>query len=223
MTDKNHNSLIQEIEDDLARQKYEKLWKDYGAYVIGFAVILVLGTAAITYYKNYKLETEMSVTRGYIELLDAKTEKPEAIIAQLQAFGSENKGRIQEVYALMNAASTAVKNGKFEEGIKIYEDIVANASLEKAYRDLAELMIVQNQLDTAERSVLEARLARLVLPDSIWKFSAMEFSGYLALRFGDKVKARELFAELKDMKDVPVSIAARAKDVHAWLMEGATP
>ena len=208
---------MQEIEEDLARQKYEKLWKQYGPYIIGFALVLVAITAGFTTYKNYKLETAQKATLGYIELLDAKPAKQEEMIEKFQAFGQEHGGKTQAVYARLHAAASAIKSGKVDDGIKLYEGVAADSSIEASYRQLADLMIVQTMLDTGDVAMLEARLAPLTKDDCIWKYTAKEFAGYLAIRTGDKEKAKAVFAELKDMKDAPASITARATDVHTWL------
>ena len=39
------SDIFREIEEDLQRDRYKKLWEKYGNLVIAAAVVLVLGTA----------------------------------------------------------------------------------------------------------------------------------------------------------------------------------
>ena len=48
--------LFQEIEDDLRQEQTNKLWTDYGKYIVGAALALVIGVAGFQGWKNYDLE-----------------------------------------------------------------------------------------------------------------------------------------------------------------------
>jgi hypothetical protein len=40
------SDIFQEVEEDVRRERYEKLWKKYGNYIIALAVLIVAGVAA---------------------------------------------------------------------------------------------------------------------------------------------------------------------------------
>ena len=49
-----HNTLFQEIDEDLDRQKMEAMWKRYGSWVIIFALAIVIVTAGTVAYNSWK-------------------------------------------------------------------------------------------------------------------------------------------------------------------------
>lgn len=224
MHDMNENTLLQEIEDDLARQRYEKLWNKYGPYVLGGAFVVVAATAALNVYKTYALHASQKTTVAYMDVFQqdaGKDNKPEEMVSSLQGFADKNKGTTQAAFARLKAASYAAKSGKAAEAAKIYDELAKDQGVDTVFRQLADLLSVQTQLDTGDVAALEARLQPLMQGENVWRFTAKEFSGYLALRQGDKEKAKSIFTELKDMPNVPSSIAARSGDVAAWLNGGA--
>ncbi|MDD3182535.1 MAG: tetratricopeptide repeat protein [Alphaproteobacteria bacterium] len=223
MHDMNENSLLQEIEADLSRQHYEKLWKKYGPFVLAAAVLIVAVTAGFSGYKAYTIQTAQKTTLSYMEIFTQKKNSQDELIAALEKYGADNKGTIQSVFARFKAASAAAatQDQTKEAAIKMYDDLAADSSIDRVYRQLADLISVQLQLDTGDGAALETRLQPLMKDDCVWRFTSKEFAGYLALRLGDKEKAKAFFSELKGLKGVPASIAARSGDVLSWLNGGA--
>lgn len=220
MHDMNENSLLQEIEADLTRQQYEKLWKKYGPYVLGAAFLIIAATAGGTGYKSYKIQEAQKTTAAYTALFAQKSDKPEELAASLEKFSTENSGTIQSVFARLKSGAVAVKANKIEDATRIYEALASDKGVDMVHRQLADLLYVQTLLDTGEAAALEARLLPLMKDDSAWRFTAKEFAGYLALRVGDKEKAKVIFTELKTASGAPSSIVARSGDIVSWLNGG---
>ena len=220
MNSTNDHGLLQEIEEDLARQRIEALWKRFAPLIIGGAVLIVLGTAAFTGWRSYKTQSEQKATSDLIYLLDNQTDKKDEQITALTDFAKTHKGDTQAVLARFQAASIALKDDKTDKAVEIYNTIAADSSVDTFYRQLADLFVVQAQLDTGDAATLEARLKPLMANDCAWRFSATEYAGHLAVRGGDKVKAKELFLKLKNMENVPPSMAQRASDMLVLLNEG---
>ena len=219
MNNVNEQGLIQEIEEDLARKRMEALWKRYAPFVIGGVLLVILATASVTGWRNYKTKSEQTTTQGLVELSEKIFEKRDDKMAELAAFAKDNAGKSQAAFALFESAGIALEQDKKAEAVAIYDALAADATVDPIYRQLADLFAVQVQLDTGDAAALEARLAPL-MKDSPWRFTATEFAGHLALRTGDKEKAKKIFTELKSMPDVTPLIAARASDVLQWLGEG---
>ena len=45
--------IFREVDEDIRRERYAKLWKAYGRYVIGAALALVIGVAATIGWREY--------------------------------------------------------------------------------------------------------------------------------------------------------------------------
>lgn len=221
MNNMNENALLQEIEEDLARQRYEKLWKKWGPYIVGAGLLIVAATAGVTGYKSYKLEQAQKTTSAYVDMVLKSREAKDDLVGKFQAYGDENKGTALAAFARLKAADAALKLDKKDEAVKIYDELAVDKTVDTNYRQLADVLAVQTLLDSGDASALEARLQPLMKEDCIWRFTAKELAGYLAIRVGDKEKAKVIFGELKAMPGAPPSITARSGDVLAWLNEGA--
>ncbi len=215
----NESNLFQEIEEDLQRKNLEAWWKKYGHYVIGAALAVVVATAASVGWQSHNVKKEQQATSAIVTVLDDKAVDPAKKLEQLQAF-SEQKPKIPlAAIARFHAAGELLKKNQPDKALEIYNTIATDASVEKPFRQLADLYAVQIQMDTGEPEVLMARLEPLMGEDSAWKPSAKEFAAFLALRASDKDKAKKLFTELGQEPDVPTSIVQRAGDMRRWIEE----
>ena len=216
------SSLLQEIDEDLQRQKMEALWKRYGVYVLGGALFIVLATAAFTSWTSWRTQVRQTATGDLMTLVD--NDKDKAVdsakrVAALKNFAESHKGVAQGTLAQLHAAALAFKDGKTDEAVKLYDALAANTDAEPVFRQLADLFSVQAQMEKGDPVVLLTRLNPL-LKDSAWRFSATELSAHLALKANDKTKATELFTALTQDAAVPTEMAQRAIDMIRWLNEG---
>jgi hypothetical protein len=206
-------NIFKEIEEDLERQKYEDLWKRYGIHVIAAALAIVLGTAGYNFWSDHVSKAHQSAT-GELEQILGETKADQAKQVQaLQDFAERNQGQAQSAIARLHAAAVAARQEKKDEAIHIYDSVAADSKADTAFRQLADLLSVEIQIDSGDVAQLLTRLQPLITDQAPWRFTAMEYSGYLALRAGDKVKAKQLFTDLSQNATVPESLRDRAADI----------
>ena len=73
--------IFQEVEEDVRRERYEQLWKQYGNYVMAAAALLVLGVAGYEAWRNYDLKQRETYSDRY--------EAAEKLIASNNIAGAE--------------------------------------------------------------------------------------------------------------------------------------
>ena len=59
------SDIFQEVEEDVRREHYEKLWKKYGNYVIAAASVLVLAVAGYQAWTRYDLSQRQKSSDAY--------------------------------------------------------------------------------------------------------------------------------------------------------------
>jgi hypothetical protein len=213
------NPIFQEIDEDLERQRMEALWKKYGGWIIAAAAIVVLGTASYTAWGSWRTGQDQKATSALIDILAKPPAESDKEIAALQSFAAQNHGDTQGTFAQLHAASLAAKNNDPKKAVEIYDAIAGDTKADPAFRQLADLFSVQAQMDTGDPVSLQKRLQPLLADNAPWRFSAMEMDAFLALRAGDKAKAKQLFTELSQDASAPQSIVARATDMARFLDE----
>jgi hypothetical protein len=208
--------LFKEVDEELRRDHAAKLWKKYGAYVIGAALALVLTTAAFQVWQWWDVKQRTERSASYAAALDllgqGKTEDA------LNAFGAlaTIKGSYGTL-AAFNQARLLAAAGDADAAIEIWERLAASTSAGPAFQGAATLLSVMHQSDTGDPAALEARLRPLAAEDSGFRASALELTAVLALRQGDRSRAREIYARLADDRTAPVGLRARASQMLAAL------
>lgn len=207
-----HN-IFQEIDDDLQRQKLEALWKRYGGFIIALALAIVLATAALSAWRTWHRDRDQTASAGLLDALNPKESDQNKQIDALTTFAQSNSHLTQATLARFYAANLAVQSGKMDQALQLYDAISKDETAEKAFRQLADLRSVELQLNSGDITLLSKRLEPLAADDAPWHFTAQEYQGYLALRAGDKAKARALFLSLSQNAGVPRSMSSRAGDI----------
>jgi len=211
------SDLIREIEEDLQRDRYKKLWEKYGNLVIAAAVALVLGTAGWQGWKAYKLRQDEAFGQRYAEatklIHDGKTAEAESGFARLAADGGAGYGTL----ARLQEAALLAKSGKAAEASQAYSRLAEDGSVARPYRDLATILSVLHSADTGNPPDLIKRLEPLAGAQSPWRHLALELTALLAERMGDKARAEQLYSQLSDDASAPESVRARAAEMLAAL------
>jgi hypothetical protein len=210
--------IFKEVEEDLRREKYEQLWQRYGRWVIGIAVLVVVGTAGGVAWQRYQQHHDLQLSEQYgaaVALTDPSKgdlAKADAALANIVDAG----GGYGALASLQQAAVKA-KAGDIEGAAKIYDALAANSDTPAALRDLAILLKAMRLADSGDPAALTASLVPLMTPENPWRFSATELTAILALKSGDQKRATELFTKLADDQAAPSSLRARAAEMAAAL------
>ncbi|MEI6558158.1 MAG: hypothetical protein WCO00_07095 [Rhodospirillaceae bacterium] len=209
--------IFQEVEEDLRRDRYERLAKKYGGYVIALLVAIVAATASYVLWKNWHQARQQAATLQLAEAVDAAgpTGTLAAGIPALEALAGKAPAGAAGLARLFEAGVKA-RSGDSAGAVALYDALAVDGSLPVLYRDLAALLSVQQQVGAGDAGALSARLAALSAETSPWRFSARELDGLLATRAGDKTRAKTLFQQLADDKDAPAGLRARAAELVAF-------
>ncbi len=204
--------IFKEVDEDLRRDQATKVWKKYGLYVYVAAGALVLGTAAFQIWQwwDVKQRTERSASyTAAVELLDEGTGE-EAIAA----FGGlADLDGSYGTLAAFNQARLLAEAGDTAGAVEIWDRLSTSAAAGPGFQGAAALLSVMHQIDSGDPATLEARLEPLRAEDSGFRPNALEMSAVLAMRQGDRARAREIYAELADDRTAPAGLRARASQM----------
>ncbi|MGH7002261.1 MAG: tetratricopeptide repeat protein, partial [Stellaceae bacterium] len=64
------SDIFQEIDEELRRENFAKLWERYGKYVIALAVVIVVIVAAVVEWRQYQLSQRRAEGVRYAVALD---------------------------------------------------------------------------------------------------------------------------------------------------------
>ncbi|HTI87420.1 MAG TPA: tetratricopeptide repeat protein [Alphaproteobacteria bacterium] len=213
------DSLIEEVDEDLRRDRAVALFRRYGAYLIALALGIIIAVAAVIVWRQYKSEREMTRSTTYAAALDAinrgNSEEASQLLGQVTAAGGASSG--YGVLARLQDGALKAKGGDAAGATAIYDGIAADSGVDPLFRDLARILSALTSFDTADPAQLAGRLQPLAEGNGPWRFSAKEISAHLALKAGDTARAKTLFAQIADDPRAPEEARSRAAAMASTL------
>ena len=204
--------IFREIDEELRQERAEKLWRRYGKYVIAGAVVVVLGIAAFTGWREYRTDRQLeagarfAVAKALAE--EGKTGDAEALFVALGAESDTAYG----VLARFQAAALRAASGDRTGAARAFDALAADDALDRPMRDLATLLAAQNALDApgADTRKIAADIEPLAHPGGAWRHLALETLGLIARNTGDLEQAKTYFQRIVDDADAPPNVRLRA-------------
>ena len=128
-------NIFREVDEELRKERYASLFKKYGAYVIGFIVIIVSLLISIQIYQSYKVSSNEELVENYIQLIDTETKSIEEKILMLDNFTATKNIFVNGMSALKKV-DLLIENNQKEAAIESLEGILNNQNIEVIHRDL---------------------------------------------------------------------------------------
>lgn len=204
------DGLIREVEDELRREQYEKLWKQYGTYILAVAVAIVVAVGGYNYWQYARLKSAEDNGVQFAKAVDLfqQGKKAEAEKA-MQKLASEGAGGYR-VLAGLKLAGDIAASGKTAEAVAAFDKLAGNTDLDLLMRQVAQLRAAMLRLGTADWTEMQNRLNDLVAETSPWRFSARELRGLAAYKASKQDEARKIFTALLGDSATPPGIRRRA-------------
>ncbi len=208
--------LIKEVDEDLRREQYLKLWRAYGKYAIAGVVLIVLGVAghqAWLGWRDKQFQKEASEFAAAEDLITAgKTHEAEVKLAEVAA----HDGGGFPMVAAFRRAQLQSEAGDLTGALATY-DALSHSGAPVLFRDLATLKGALLTLDSADPETLVKKLQPLADSGNPWHYTATEALALLANRRGDHTQAVSYYQKLADDAGAPQDIRARATEMLAAL------
>lgn len=211
--------IFREIDEELRHDRFDKLWRKYGRYLIGAAVAVVLAVAAVKGWQQYRTSERLAdgarFAAAKANLRDGKTADAEALMAAL----ARDSGTSYGTLARFHEAALKADAGDAATAVRIYDALAADSGIGDPLRELAVILSALHALDApaADVAVLPGRLQPLIRAGGPWRHSALEILALLAQEAGDTDKAREHYRRIADDPEAPQNIRGRAAQMLAIL------
>ena len=209
--------IFREIDEELRHDKFEKLWREYGRYVIAGAVVIVLAVAAVSGWQQYQEGQRLADGARFAAAKalsdDGKNEEAAALFASLARESGTSYGTL----ARFHEAALSARGGDAEAAAGLYDALAADSDIDAPFRDLATILSasVRANGSSPDAAAIGDRLRPLIDAGGTWRHSALEILGTLAHRSGDIAKSKELFKRIVDDVEAPQGLRARAAQMLA--------
>jgi len=205
-----NTAFFREVDEDVRRERMERLWKKHGPIILGVALLVVLGTAAATYVRSQQNQKFEAATTQVAEVLQTLKAENSAEVQDKLVTLAPTLPEGQSAIARLYVAGLASEGNDREKALAQLADLANDTRIQPLYRDLARLTSIQLRIDSDDAAKLRTELDPLMAAGQPWRFSAREAAALLAIKSGDTASARDLYEQLKNDADAPVSIKDRA-------------
>lgn len=218
-----HDSLLREVEEELRRERMQKIWEKYGSLIIGGLVAFVLAIGGLQYYRTSMKEAAEKAGAQFSEALrlseqNKLDEKAQEKFKRLAAGANDGYATL----AKLNLAGADAEAGKTSEAIKQFEAIVSDSSADPILRDFATLQIVSLQMGEANYTEIASRLEPLTKPSAAFRTNALELEGLAAFKAGKFDVAREKLEPLLIDQDASQQLQERVRVMLAEIAAAET-
>lgn len=208
-------NFIEEVDEEVRRDRLEKAWKRWSPYAIGLVVLLLAGVAGQQVWKNWQTEKAAAAGAAFTAALNqAQAGKP---ADAAQAFAAMAAGK--DGYALLarfQQGAMLIEAKDVPAAIAAYDAIAADSGIAQRFRDLANYLAAFHGFDTLDADGMRRHLAAIAA-DSPWYANARELLALAELKAGNRDGARQQLTALADDPLVPAGLRGRAAELLAAL------
>jgi hypothetical protein len=214
------DGLLREVEEELRRERLEKIWKQYGTYIIAGAAVIVLGVLGFKFWESHRLAAAQDTGARYEEALLLVNEKKDGSAEkEFEKIAVDGAGGYRALSQLQLAGSQS-KQGKKADAVASYEALANDGTADEMLREFARLQAAGLRVGEADFTEMENRLTPLMTEESPWRYSARELLGLAAYKAGKTAEARTILTPLFVDQATPQSISERAQIVMAQIAAG---
>ena len=209
--------IFREVDEELRREQYLKLWQKYGRYLAAVAALIVLATGAIVGWRQYQDHVRTARSIDYQNAVSLAARGDDGAAAAFAKIGAGEDG--YGSLARLREAALAARQGDRQGALAVYEKLADDARVDPLFRQAATILYAELALagDRAEpdRASLDTRLMPLMAPGNPWRLVASELAALNALKAGDTARARALYQAVADEASAPAGMRARAAEMLA--------
>ena len=208
--------IFHEVDEEVRRERLQKLWDRYSIYIIGLAVLIVAAIGAWRGYEYWEAKKAAAAGAAFESALNlseaGKHAEAEAAFAKV---ATEAPAGYRMLARLRTAAELA--QTKRADAVKAYDELAADTSLGATLQDLAAVRAGMLMVDSAPLSDMRRRLDSVAEPGRTFRHSARELLALSAWRNHDFTAARRYIDMIATDAETPPGTRARADVLSALI------
>jgi len=209
------SDIFREVEEDVRRERMQKLWKAYGNYAIVLLALLFAGIGGWQFWQRHEIAERQKISDAFIAA-QRITNPGAAAGAFVDLARTAPTG--YSLVARLSQANAMLASGQGPGAIDLYKQIAKEDN--GIIGAVARLRAAWALADTGKRTDLTELLAPLDQPGGAWRQSAREVLAYADYRAMNSKAAMAKYSELALDPESPEALRARAKAMLQYLKNG---
>jgi hypothetical protein len=196
------DELVRELEDDMRRDHWNKLWRGFGSAMVGLSLLVIIATIAVVAWQHHAQELRIARTSQFLKGIERyRLEDYQGALAAFSSFSDTTEDDMS-LLAKMWIGKVMIKMHQPERALAAYADVARNKDAHPLWGDLAAVLAVELQ---REYKLTEKVKETPPQPGAPFYFTAAEQSAVEAIEAGDHEKA---VAQLSDLHNNPLAPAS---------------
>lgn len=208
--------IFHEVDEEVRRERLQKLWERYSIYIIAAAVLIVAGIGAWRGYEYWQVKKAAAAGAAFESALTlsegGKYNEAEAAFAKIETDAPAGYRTLARFRAAAELAHV-----KTADAVKAYAELAADNSLGATLQDLAAVRAGMLMVDTAPLAEMRARLDAAAEPGRTFRHNARELLALSAWRNHDFTAARRYLDMIASDGETPPGARARADILSALI------
>ena len=209
--------IFREVEEEVRRERLEKLWRQYGDYFIAGVAVIVIAVSGFILWQRYQENRRQQASAQYNAALQLAAANPAAAVEKFE-YLSKNAPSGYATLARFAEADTYLAMRENDKALAIFESL-ANGG-DDLIGNAARLRAAWAIVETAPRKTVANLVAPLNDPTSSWRFMAREVLAFTDYRAGDLAAARGEYESIANDSGAPATIRGRARGMAALIKAG---
>ena len=216
------SDFIREVDEELRDEQLRNMWDRFGPFVIGFALLIVLGTAANKGYDYWKESQAQQSGDAFIAAITSSdNNRPAEAITALEALKGEGAGGYP-LLAEMRIAAEKAASGDVDAAIIAYEAVASNASYDAVIQDLARVRANILLLDQGRVDEVILQMSGM-MDDNGFRHSARELVLLAHIEKKEFDKAGPIAERIIQDAETPTQMRQRAEIYDNFLRSKRSP
>lgn len=211
--------IFQEVDEEVRRDQFKRLWERYGNYIIAGCVLVVVGVGGWRGYQWWEAKRAADSGAAFEQAVTlAETGKPQEAEAAFAKLAIDGTAGYRVLARLREAAELARTDPK--AAVKSYDEIAADRGAGQVIQDLAALRAGFLLVDSSSYGDLRAQLEPLAGPERPFRHSARELLALSAWKHGDMDATRKWVEMMITDPQTPPGARNRAEVLSEFIAAG---
>jgi hypothetical protein len=206
--------IFQEIDEDIRREKLQKLWQQHGPKIVILAVLIVAAVGAWRGYAWWEAKQAAEAGARFEQAVALAEQGKHAEAEEAFAKVAADSPKGYRVLARFRAAEELGRRDA-QAAVAAYDAIVADSGVSQVMHDLAVVRAGLLLVDTAPHAQLRERLEPVTGSGRTFRHTARELLALSAWRNGDGADARHWIDIIMTDSDTPATARSRAEVLMA--------
>jgi len=204
------SDIFNEVDEEVRRERLQKLWERWGNYIIALAVLIVLAIGGWRAWQWYELKRSAESGAAFDAAITlAESGKHQEAETALNKIVVDSPSGYRTLSRFREAAELAQRDR--EGAIKAYDALAADRGLGQTLQDLAGVRAGLLLVDTAQLGEMQRRLEPLTAADRPFRHTARELIALAAWRSGEVTTARRWFDMIMTDAETPTGTRSRVE------------